>query len=817
MSPQWLGLRFCAISALGMLATAPLARAQADGPTVESVLRRTADFFKGARSLSVTILRVDKVGDATLPTSVSVALERPNRFAIRARDGGHLAALGTTFAAVCDGKTLSVSIPAARKYTEADAPVSFDAALSDPMTMIAPILQPTLIGELCFGDPFAKLMEGVKSARYAGADMIDGTRCHHLAFTQDQFQWELWLAVDGDPAPRRAVFDFSELMARRPAANTVKNQKFETVLDYKNWRIGPDLDARTFAFQPPAGAKKVNSFVEGFPDQNVQPPSRLLGEPAPDVTLKTLDGGDFRLEDHGDTHLVVLAFWATWCGPCFQVLPILAEVAQAYKDKGVVFCGVNLREKPEPIRAFLDAQKLDFTVALDSLGRTGEAYQASALPILVLIDKKGVVQSVHIGYSPAIKTMLRKELDDLLAGTDLAGMARARQKAGEARRESETKGLVRAWSARGSYTSAAANPQGATIYAQKRAGRCDVLDASVKTIRTFLLAGSDPAAAEEDRDRSARIPPLLLAGGDRMIARFARVGPGGEGLVTFPMLGPTVLASRADGTKLWEETGGEGIDDVWPADLDGDGRDEVIVGYNGATGLHVFGPDGKRLWKRTDLGNVWHVTAGDLDGDGRLEVVTTSAQGKVHVFAAGDGQALRTLDPGLYARMVRTVPASAPGRTARPVERDLVLVAGGVLGAEVMVALKGDGKADPGLLARSPVGAEFMAALGDDGKPRWAVELPADAGCDSMAVSPDGTMAALGLDFGRVCVVDIRQGQIVAHTTGQGLMTPMVSWAARGGSAPPLLLVATGDELNAFEVEAAQGDRRPSSKGSTRP
>ncbi len=58
----------------------------------------------------------------------------------------------------------------------------------------------------------------------------------------------------------------------------------------------------------------------------------------------------------------MLDFWATWCPPCVEELPILSKVAEAYKDKGVVFCAVNQQEKPAKINTFLKDKKLNFTV-----------------------------------------------------------------------------------------------------------------------------------------------------------------------------------------------------------------------------------------------------------------------------------------------------------------------------------------------------------------------------------------------------------------------------------------------------------------------
>ena len=169
-----------------------------------------------------------------------------------------------------------------------------------------------------------------------------------------------------------------------------------------------------------------------------------------------------------------------------------------------------------------------------------------------------------------------------------------------------------------------------------------------------VLRRPDRRPVRRARRRRKDRATFRLTGNGQYIARFARMAGGSDGLFAFNPWGKSVVACSGDGTKLWEESGGDGVDDVWAADFDGDGVDEAIVGYNGGTGLHLFSPDGKRLWKRTDIGNVWHVTAGDVDGDGKPEVVTTSARGKVHIFSPLDGKPLRTLDAGLYASMVRT-------------------------------------------------------------------------------------------------------------------------------------------------------------------
>jgi thiol-disulfide isomerase/thioredoxin len=200
---------------------------------------------------------------------------------------------------------------------------------------------------------------------------------------------------------------------------------------FKDWKIDAPVDENAFAFKAPAGSQKADSLMAalggggnggggGGGRDAQEETSPLVGKPAPDINLALAEKGKFQLKDHRDKNVVMIDFWATWCGPCVMELPILTEVADSYKDKGVVFYAINLRETTDKIKKFQEDKKLKFTVALDTDGAIGDRYQVQGIPTLVLVDKKGVVQSVHIGYNPGIKAELKKELDALLAGKDLA-------------------------------------------------------------------------------------------------------------------------------------------------------------------------------------------------------------------------------------------------------------------------------------------------------------------------------------------------------------------------------------------------------------
>jgi outer membrane protein assembly factor BamB len=227
--------------------------------------------------------------------------------------------------------------------------------------------------------------------------------------------------------------------------------------------------------------------------------------------------------------------------------------------------------------------------------------------------------------------------------------------------------------------------------------------------------------------------------------------------------------SSSDGSQLWTLKDVNGIDDVWPADIDGDGRDEVIVGLNGSGGLRVLDPDGGVRWKTTKIGNVWHVAAGDLNGDKKIQVLSTSATGQVHVFDA-DGKSLATFHPPFYADGIRI------GRLSKQDTADTIITTSG----------------------------EAIAALDGNGKKLWSHPLPPGIDhIDSMAICPNRPWVACGCRGGKVVVIDCaKEGKPIG--VGQGARAFVdVTWAIGEDHETPLLIVCDDRAVSAFRVKPA--------------
>jgi thiol-disulfide isomerase/thioredoxin len=148
--------------------------------------------------------------------------------------------------------------------------------------------------------------------------------------------------------------------------------------------------------------------------------SALVGKPAPDFQLELLDGTKFRLSE-SKGRVVVLDFWATWCGPCLQAMPQVDRVVREFHDRGVRLVAVNLQEAPREITAMLERHKLSPAVALDRDGVVAEKYGVTAIPQTVVIDRDGNVARLYVGGGPHLGDQLRDLIRDLLPDADSGG------------------------------------------------------------------------------------------------------------------------------------------------------------------------------------------------------------------------------------------------------------------------------------------------------------------------------------------------------------------------------------------------------------
>lgn len=146
--------------------------------------------------------------------------------------------------------------------------------------------------------------------------------------------------------------------------------------------------------------------------------SPLLGKPAPAFELASLSGGTVNLNSHAGKDVVVLDFFATWCPPCRESLPHLAQLAKDYAGKGVAVYAVNCAEDKATVEGYFKENGLSLNVLMDE-GMVSDAYGVTGIPQQVIIGKDGLVQYVNAGFGYGVEAEIRAGVDSLLAGKPL--------------------------------------------------------------------------------------------------------------------------------------------------------------------------------------------------------------------------------------------------------------------------------------------------------------------------------------------------------------------------------------------------------------
>jgi outer membrane beta-barrel protein len=134
---------------------------------------------------------------------------------------------------------------------------------------------------------------------------------------------------------------------------------------------------------------------------------------APDFTLRTLGGAPVRLGELRGK-VVLVNFWASWCGPCRQELPQLNRLHDTYRSAGLALLGVNVDDDPQKAADVAQRQGLRFPVLLDSNKAVVRRYDLGSMPATVLIDRDGQVRFLHRGWHDGLDATYERQIRELI-------------------------------------------------------------------------------------------------------------------------------------------------------------------------------------------------------------------------------------------------------------------------------------------------------------------------------------------------------------------------------------------------------------------
>ena len=260
---------------------------------------------------------------------------------------------------------------------------------------------------------FAGLANSVKGIREFGVSLsfleesMGIELCVHCVDTQSALG--LWTVAQGGLG--MAQLAMSQEGSRAPSIlGRIKTQAVEKNVFVRVEVLPEDLDEMESQLMPNSGSSQSSDAETAVKEKDP-----LIGQKAPDFQTQFLNEEEFKLSDQKGK-VVILDFWATWCGPCVRALPELLKATSSFNKNNVALLAVNQGESKKVISKFLKKKQLKaLSVIMDETRKIGGDYKVKGIPKTVIIDQKGVVRHVHVGFSSGMGERLKGEINNLLS------------------------------------------------------------------------------------------------------------------------------------------------------------------------------------------------------------------------------------------------------------------------------------------------------------------------------------------------------------------------------------------------------------------
>lgn len=264
-------------------------------------------------------------------------------------------------------------------------------------------------------------------------EIVFDSRLETFRFARERVAALIWLSQDEDalPAPVRETTAIQAKLDNGFSLTMTPERMSDGQLIGRSQQLGicrvPAKAIRDLFLGTPESQQETMSYVrwirrdaaepewETPEGGNESPATEMIGQVVDDFELPTLTGETFRLSDHADK-VVVLDFWATWCGPCVAALPEYVEATSNFEQSDAIFVAVNLEETPERIKEFLSRHDLSPTVALDRGSVIAKRFQVSGIPHSVVLGPGGVIKHVTVGYKQGVGARTQEHIENILTG-----------------------------------------------------------------------------------------------------------------------------------------------------------------------------------------------------------------------------------------------------------------------------------------------------------------------------------------------------------------------------------------------------------------
>jgi len=354
-------------------------------PDARTLLKETGDALRDAKSyvLEQSIAVELKGGlESRLQMPMKLAVSNPGKLRIESNG-----AVGNTLI-VSDGENTWMYLGPLKQYTRTPAASSPDALMKSLNPGVADML-----GKMQSKDPYLEV-------KLAGEEIIENGGARHECFVIEAKLDKIEMPgsmelLDG--VMKTWVDKKTKLTWRQTATAIMKGATLRSPAEMNqsitllSVKLNEPVSDSLFTFTPPEGAKEVKEF-----QGPVKANANLSGKDAADFKFRSLDGKEFSLQALRGK-VVLLDFWATWCGPCRKDMPALERIYGEFGDRGLVMLGMNVGEDREAVSKFLAANKLSYPIVLAGQMEMLESYSVTAFPTVVLIDREGKIALYHVG------------------------------------------------------------------------------------------------------------------------------------------------------------------------------------------------------------------------------------------------------------------------------------------------------------------------------------------------------------------------------------------------------------------------------------
>jgi len=379
------------VSSLNAQATKPTTSPAKIPENVKSLLDEAQQAYSTAKSLEMsgTISFQFKAGEESREFSApfNSSFRAPTQFRHEVKDDSLV---------ISSSDKAYVFLPAENSLLTAPAPKKTDGMNELPVAMLRLLADqnPSLLFAIT-SDFGKQLLDGATQIALADDLRIAGVPFPAINFTRDSTKFTYAF----DPRThfiRQVRLDRADQMKKR-GRDDVRTAML--TIDYAKTTGGQSIPDSAFTWIPPKDVKTMRGDVDGDSEseQPDQPVAALVGKPAPDFTLNDLEGKAVTLAELKGS-VVVLDFWATWCGPCVASMPHLDKLFKDKSPDGLKVFAVNLREPKAAAEKFIRTKQLTLPVLLDGKGEVAKKYLVSGIPQTVVIGKDGLITKVIVGF-----------------------------------------------------------------------------------------------------------------------------------------------------------------------------------------------------------------------------------------------------------------------------------------------------------------------------------------------------------------------------------------------------------------------------------